>query len=391
MRTKVQSVPNRPKHPGPRRSQRRGNIIVLSAIMMIMTAAFLAFAVDLGSLFVARCELQRAADAAALSAAWELIDEDALSGDTDYNVLKTDARNMAVQFATWNKVLQTTLQLPVTDIEIGYLANPMNPLAIIDTNSTNAPNTVRVTVRRTTLQNGPVTFGFARLLGIFHKDVQADATAVLLTNIQGFRVPGDGGNLGILPIALDEDTWDSLLAGDQQDNWTWNEATQTITSGPDGIQEVNLYPDGNGSPGNRGTVDIGSSNNSTSHLSSQIVNGITPADLDHPGGELKFDACGKLYLNGDTGISAGIKDDLAAIKGLPRTIPIFSQVEGPGNNAMYTIVKFVGIRVLDVKLTGSQSSKRVIVQPATMVARGAIPSTSSGKTDFLYSPVWLVR
>ena len=44
-------------------------------------------------------------------------------------------------------------------------------------------------------------------------------------------------------------------------------------------------------------------------------------------------AGGKLYLNGDTGISAGVKDELASIKGQPRIIPIFSTVSGNGNNA----------------------------------------------------------
>jgi hypothetical protein len=58
---------------------------------------------------------------------------------------------------------------------------------------------------------------------------------------------------------------------------------------------------------------------------------------------------------------------------------------------MYTIVQFAGIRIMNVKLTGSQSGKRVIVQPANIVARGGIPSATSGTTPFVYSPVWLVR
>ena len=70
------------------------------------------------------------------------------------------------------------------------------------------------------------------------------------------------------------------------------------------------------------------------------------------GGSLQFNASGVLHLNGDTGISAGVKDELASIIGQPRIIPIFSSVVGPGNNADYTIVKFVGVRILAVKLTG---------------------------------------
>ena len=382
---------HRPTKRRNQRSPRRGNIIVLSALMMVMTAAFVAFAVDLGSLYVARCELQRSADAAALSAAWDLVDENELSGTTSVLALETEARNTAIEFASLNKVWGSTPVVPVTDVEIGYLSDPTDPTSTMAFASSNAPNAVRVCVRRTTVQNGPITFTFAKLLGIFSQELDADATAALLTNFAGFRAPGDGGNLGILPIALDETTWNTLLAGGGSDNWSWDPSTETVTSGSDGIKEVDLYPQGNGSPGNRGTVDIGSNNNSTAVLSRQIASGVTPSDLAHHGGELKFDSSGKLYLNGDTGISAGIKDDLSSIIGQPRSIPIFTQVEGPGNNATYTIVKFVGVRVLDVKLTGSQSSKCVMIQPATMVARGAIPATTSTHSDVMYSNVWLVN
>ena len=99
-----------------------------------------------------------------------------------------------------------------------------------------------------------------------------------------------------------------------------------------------------------------------------------------------------MALNGDPGISAGVKDELASIKGKPRIIPVFESVSGPGNNATYVIVKFAGVRIMDVKLTGSMSSKRVIIQPASVKARGAIPATDgTPRSDFIYSPVWLVR
>jgi hypothetical protein len=137
-------------------------------------------------------------------------------------------------------------------------------------------------------------------------------------------------------------------------------------------------------------VDIGSSNNSTADIARQIVYGISSADLGHHGGKLEFDENGELELNGDTGISAGVKDELASIKGKPRLIPIFSTVVGPGNNAQYTIVHWAGIRIMDVKLTGAMSQKRVIVQPCPMVVQGALPS--SGETSsYVYSPVVLVK
>ena len=52
--------------------KRRGSIMTLSAFLMVAMCAFIAFAVDLGSLFVVRTELQRTADASALAASREL-------------------------------------------------------------------------------------------------------------------------------------------------------------------------------------------------------------------------------------------------------------------------------------------------------------------------------
>ncbi len=65
-------------------------------------------------------------------------------------------------------------------------------------------------------------------------------------------------------------------------------------------------------------------------------------------------------------------------------------LNGPGNNAIYTIVHWAGIRIVDVKLTGSMNSKRVIIQPCPMVLPGVIPS-SSDTSDYVYSPVVLVK
>jgi hypothetical protein len=82
---------------------------------------------------------------------------------------------------------------------------------------------------------------------------------------------------------------------------------------------------------------------------------------------------------------------LVSIVGESRIIPIFSEVVGPGNNAQYTIVKWVGVRVLSVKLTGSMASKHVTIQPCNVVTKGAIWEPGATGTQYIYSPVWLVR
>jgi hypothetical protein len=358
---------------------------------MTVLMAVLAFSLDVGCLLVARTELQRAADAAAMAAAWELYEHDE-NGGSNNTTLTTSARQTAIEFASLNTVLQDAPALAEQDVTVGHMADPSAPDSVISTAGLNRPNAVWVRVRRTNQQNGRIPLYFARILGFDDAAAEADATAALIAGFRGFQAPSDGSNLGILPFALDLDTWNNMVAGGGPDNWRWNEDLEQVQPGSDGIREMNLYPQGTGSPGNRGTVDIGSNSNSTADIARQILQGVSESDLEYHGGKLELDSNGELFLNGDTGISAGIKDELLSIKGQPRVIPVFAEVSGPGNNAEYTIVKFVGIRILEVKLTGSQSSKRVMIQPATMMIRGGIPDTTGESfTEHLYSPVCLVR
>ena len=86
------------------------------------------------------------------------------------------------------------------------------------------------------------------------------------------------------------------------------------------------------------------SKNSRPDITRQILNGITSEDLAQHGGTLAFDADGVLELDGVTGVYAGMKDELTAIRGQPRAIPVYDQVTGQGTNARFRIVPFVAAR-----------------------------------------------
>lgn len=371
---------------------RKGNVLVLTMFSMVCLIALLALTVDLGYIKVARTELQRSADAAALAGAWELIDEDALYGNDGSCYLECAARTKASEYAGLNLVSTQGLELDYQDVQVGYLSNPFDPTSQMLSGTGNPPNAVQVSVRKTSSLNGEVPLFFARFLGFDGSSLQAQATAALVNSVIGWTTPSSGENVDLLPFALDQVTWLALVEdGVGEDDWTRDPDTGLPTSGSDGILEVNLFPQDTGAPGNRGTVDIGSNNNSTADIARQILEGVSPEDLEYHDGEIKLDENGELFLNGDTGISAGVKDELASIKGNPRTILIFREVQGPGNNATYTIVGFAGIRIMDVKLTGKMSSKRVTIQPAIHVSQGAIPSSNAQTSQFVYSPVWLVH
>jgi len=385
----------------PRRSRRRGAAAVLTLVAFAALIGFAALAIDVGMLCGVQTELQRTADAAALAGAAKLLDPSRLSGTADATEAIEAARLAVQQVAGRNQVLNSSPTVNVGDITVGYLSNPNDLTQPIATDDPSLFNTVRVRVRRDAIANGPVRLWFAQLLGFRTTDLSASAAATVKDGVVGFRVTARTGNAKILPLALHVNTWRALLAHSlaAADNYAYDPETKTISAGSDGIPELNLYPGAGAnqlppwgtSSGNFGTVNIGPSNNSTAHLSSQIRYGVTAADLAYYGGELKLGPDGTLLLNGDTGLSAGIKDDLESIKGAPRSIPLFSQVVMNGNNAMYTIVGFGGVRVMNVDLTGAMQKKHVTIQPAFVIDDSAIPSPGSGSSYFVYEPPRLVR
>jgi len=390
-------------HPG--RHLRRGQVVAMVAISMTTLVGFAALAIDVGLLYQTRTELQRTADAAALAAAWELVqDESRLQGDVGVSLAADDSRTRAVALAARNPVLSGALQLDRNDVNasdgdivFGYLAEPANQatslLPCVDTRT----NAVQVIARRSVVRNGPVPLLFASIFGLSSSNVSASAVAAYEGGVVGFRVTPETGNAGVLPMTLRDTIWNGLQSGTYSigDNYAYDPVTKQVTPGQDGIQELNLFP-GAGEdqlpPGNFGTVDIGPDNNSASDLARQIREGISQADMDAIGGSLELGPDGVLYLNGDTGVSAGIKDDLAAIVSQARTIPIFSDVVGNGNNATFSVVAWAGVRIMDVKLTGAMNKKYVVIQPAVVVDDTAITDPSAAADEsFIHTPPRLVR
>jgi Flp pilus assembly protein TadG len=387
----------------PKRKQapqaRKGAITVLAALLSIVLIGMVAFSVDIGYVLSAKEELQRSADASALAACWEYGQK--LSSGYSATDSAAFARTTASQYAALNQVTGSPMSLdtntgndPQGDVVFGYIADFNDSHSEFQTDSPNGFNSIRVRLHKNSSSNGEVPYFFARIFGMEGQVLDTEAIAGIVRDVRGFQAPADGSNVDLLPYALDFGTWNDLISNNSSDNYRWNAATKQVESGSDGWVEVNLFPQGTGSPGNRGTVDIGPSHNSTADIARQILHGISPQDfqaLTDLGRSLEFDESGKLYLNGDTGISAGVKDELTAIKGQPRVIPIFESVSGNGNNAEYTIVKWQGIRIMDVKLTGSMSQKHVTIQVAPVLTNGVVPSITSGTSKYVYSPVVLVR
>ncbi len=381
--------------------RRRGAVAPMVACLLVVLMGMAALSVDVGLMYKTKAQLQRAADSAALAGAWELIDEDYLTGIRNADAEIAKARDLAVQFAGANDVLGESPVLdsnsqndPEGDVVVGYLHDPDDLADQLALDNPDVFNSVQVRVRRTSQSNGPVNLLFAQALGFSTAEIEAEAVATFKDGAIGYRVNDQTGNADLLPFTLQVDAWAQLFTGGGDDSYTYDADTGEVNGGPDGIPELNIYPgagDDQLPPGNFGTVDIGSPDNSAADIARQILYGVNKADLAYFGGELKLGSDGTVDLGGDTGLSAGVKDELEAIKGQPRAIPLFSTVSGPGNNAVYTVVGFAGIRIVNVKLTGAMKGKELIVQPAFVVDDAVIAGAGTGSSYFVLQPVRLVR
>ena len=382
-----------------RRHRRRGSILVLSSVVLVVALAFTAFVVDLSYVSLTRTELQNAADAAALAGALELGDQTSASS-TSSSTARAKAIQAAIDVAGQNRAGGRTSVFVngARDVRFGRYSYNLATGQYVTLWDVAPYNLIEVTARRdqagSSAGDGPLDLFFAPVFGRDTATTKVISRAALAPGVGFYLEPGSSDTIGVLPIALDDPTWSSLMAGGAfTDNYTIN-SDETVSPGPDGVKEVNIYPNGTAAlpPGNRGTVDIGSPNNSTADLVRQIRYGLNAYDMSFfPDSEIRFDD-GPIQLNGDTGISAGIKDDLEAIKGQSRAIPIFTAVSGPGNNASYTVSKFVGVRIVHVNLTGKPASKAVIVQPSPYSGSRVVTApTRAVTTDTIWGPAGLVH
>ncbi len=383
--------------------RRRGTVIVLAVAMLIVVLGMAAFTVDFGMLNLTKGQMQNAADSSAHAAMQELIPGIGPGATLTPQAASTQAGTKAesiVQLFRTGDLTSTDLSVS-RDVRFGRRSWDTASSHWVQEWGVTPYNMVEVTVRRTQDAGAPLGAVFSRVFGRDSFDLETTSVASVAP-AAGFKLPtGSSSTVDILPIALDLTTWNQLLAQNYNgaangfpDHYRCSSSASGVSSGTDDILEVNIYPDANSTmpPGNRGTVDLGAPNNSTADLKRQILYGLNAGDLSYfPNNEIKFNSAGFLYLNGDTGISAGIETALKSIIGQVRAIPIFISVSGPGNNAQYTIVKFVGVRILAVKLTGGPTQRYLWVQPAPYSTRFAIRGNIPVTVDSVLSQPLLVE
>ena len=321
------------------RHHRSGAVAVFLSLLMVPMLAMVAFSVDYGYLLKIDCDLQRAADAAALACVQDLVPAD--DGTQDLDQVRATLRN----YVAMN--IDQSFQVLDADIEIGRY-DPATIYSNVTLLNDGIFDAVRVTLRYDANANPRVTLFVARVLGMQDAAVTATATAVLQKPMN--LPPG----ADVLPFAVPQDIWDNKDMGEE-----WSIYGDGKIKDDFGVEI----------PGDWGTVDIGNTNNSTADLSDQILNGLRQSDLDslYADGRIPtnthIDGSQLTLMQSDAGLSTGMKLAVQAVHGQTRLVPIYNSNSGdPGNNLEYNIVKWGVVKVVDSHWQGANNTNLTIAR-----------------------------
>lgn len=348
---------------------RRGNVLPLVVLLTVFLVGMVAFALDTAYVAMTRTQMQRATDSGVLA------------GAEVFATWEGRPLNDAAAKAEMKKFVQLNESIELRDEDIRILRYDPTKAAGQRMSTTysvaNPPNAIEIIGRRDATKNGQLQLFFAPVIGQNKADVRVKSV--------GFIQPGKAVLPGVpmIPYTMHVNYYyaavgQSLNGIDgqpiqTQDNWKVK-ADGTVISGDDGIKEVVLFGSSQNSPGNFGSVDIGSKSNGTPELIRQILHGPNYSDFHDPDFRDTLQKDGSLLppfnVGGDPGLSTSVKDPFEQIIGKSRIVPLFDTVSGTGNNTSYHIVGFAAVVITDVDLQGNP--KRVWVQPSKIITNKVV-------------------
>ncbi|NBO92735.1 MAG: hypothetical protein EBV06_10570 [Planctomycetia bacterium] len=365
-------------------SQRDGYVSIYALFSLSSLLAALALAVNAGWLGTGRVELQSAADAAALAAASNLINDEWLRlGSPDADSVLTAARNASIEYAGRNRALGRVVVQTTDDVYIGaYDANgvivPVDDSPTLDEADVTS---VLATRYRSRGEGVPILLG--PLVLIPEVDLQAVAQARLDRDVIGFRALDNQSipmvPLGILsdPTAFNVLSWEYLIVNrNGTDSFSFSPGG--FVTGSDGIQEIDislpLSPTGVVTDGNGTLLQLGAGN-----PYAQVTAGVSAGDLLETNKRLLLDpATNLLPVTASVGPAPSstnyntLVENLNTLR-LAGSVRIFPLVQ---NNSH--INAFVAARI--VQITENTGGPLVVrLQPAMMAAPLAI--TDSARRD----------
>jgi hypothetical protein len=382
---------------------RRAAVAPMAALLMTILVGMLAFSIDIGYICAVEAELQNAADAAALAGAQRMQNAFVAyysPGQTQQNQIylqvTTDTSNpaspipTAQRYAAYNQAGGVNIKVPASDISFSYYdgTNPFIPASYPNY----FPNTITVTTRRDNVANGPLGLFFAQIFGISTTNLTATASATIYAGDVSSLQVIPGVNAHILPVALDVNVWTNFANG----NWSSPWLGSNVTTGPNGLPQLQVYPFATNTPGSFGLVDTGVPSNNTPAFRNWIDTGSTPNDINYllSNNLLPVSPNNPEPWKVGPGLKSTLLSNFQSVMGEPNLIPLFQPVSpipnyvaasGNGQNATYAIIGFVGVTI--TQATGNGNNMNISIQPIaindpTAVILNPSPARATQKTVF---------
>jgi Putative Flp pilus-assembly TadE/G-like len=289
------------EHAEMRKNNERGQSMVLTVVFMVVLLGFAALVVDVGSWYRAHRSAQATADASALAGAAVLPDTAA-------------ATALATQYANKN----------------GGSAGPSGTPQITITQQGYEMDTIKVKVTR------PSPGFFARVFGSQFMNVTVSGTATARAyNVQGIRN-------GIAPITVNYKH--PLLNCTRGQNPTCNPTFGTPTTLT--LEDIHTSG-GKDAAGSFGLINLnglGAQNIGAGTLADWLLNGYQDHDLQIG----KYDAATGADFN-----NSQFRSALDQQIGHELLFPVYRLLKGPGSNAIYDIIGWVGYVIDSYTANGS--------------------------------------
>jgi hypothetical protein len=356
-------------------------IAILAAAGLTLTAV----AVDGIALHLAQVEMRVATDAAALAAAYALVDDRTLiGGPAALSSVLQDARGEATAYALANAVAgpEPTDGDPI-DVEFTTIEpESTSPARAWDEIPTVVPppDLVRVMGYRTSARTRPVRLAATALVWPGIADMVQQSTAIVDRRVIGFR-PSPDRPIPIVPLGILSDptgrepaSWEAQVAARALDDFSYDRAGgRFVESQGDGLSEVWLRIGVN-----TRVLAFGS----RSDPARQVSTGLTVQDVAEQGGTLIVGPGGCLVDSwGDPARQDSVPVGLQAALGYlahgaePRIWPLFRRQAGDPRRVMLT--GFVAARIVRVS-TDSKGRMVVLIQPAALATLTAVVADEAG-------------
>ncbi|MEX0727047.1 MAG: hypothetical protein WD065_12295, partial [Planctomycetaceae bacterium] len=380
-------------------ASRRGVIVPLVAIAILVVGGGIALVLDRLWLASAKSEILTVAEGAALAACRSLIDEELLKypnlrqNENDWQQQRIDvARQTAGDVAAQNTVAGNNVSLDLSetgDVRFGRLTRQPETDQVLFLETNNRPTSVVVSAYRSRSRNNPVALLFQELTDEFAGDVAARAEATWGNCIVGLR-PHQNLPAPVLPIAVLEndstgtqlETWmHQIEQFHGNDRYRFDSATGAVTEGFDGIPEIVLQWSSEStstSIPNHCFIELGPVGERNVSLR-QLKTGWRPVDLQSMSGEIRLSP-NTIDLWGRERLTQAECRVLKEMIGECRIVCLcktpVSSVQSQ-RRLRLTLTRFVGARIMAVDVV-PQQKVQIVLQPAVVITRTALPATLPG-------------